>query len=145
MHTSVGEEGSTPALATVSPVEIEPASAVAGGGGTGYHCGRYGGGGRRIPPPPLAANQRTPQRQQWWWQRQHGGKVGREELSWLSCFFVWLAVLVRVALLLLLCTLVYIPGPTQGCTKPKHSHVNRLTAIRVLAGSKNSRPVGFLL
>ncbi len=35
--------------------------------------------------------------------------------------FLWLAVLVRVAIVLLLCTLVYIPSRTQGHTKPKYA------------------------
>ena len=45
-----------------------------------------------------------------WWK---GGERG---VVIVVLLFVWLAVLVRVALLIILCTLVYIPGRTQGRT-----------------------------
>jgi hypothetical protein len=89
----------------------------------GHHCSCYKGVDdlpsfscrQPIDPAAAAAVAAAPA----WWKGGEGGVVIGVLL------FLWLAVLVRVlmvALLLLLCTLLYIPGRTQGRTKPKHCH-----------------------
>ena len=123
MHTLAGEEGGAPALAPASPVKIEPASDVVGGGGTGSLLRSLWGGADdppssscRRPKDPAAAAAVAAAAPAWW-------KGGGGGVIIIALLFLWLAVFVRVALLLLLCSLVYtIPGCTQGHTKPKHSH-----------------------
>ena len=87
MRTPAGEECGAPALAPASPVKSEPASAAAGGGGTGSLFWLLRGGADDPPSSscrqpkdlPAAAAAAVAAAPAWW-------KVGREELSSLSCF-----------------------------------------------------------
>ena len=79
IHTLAGQEGGALASAPASPIKIEPAFAVAGGGGTRASLRSLQG--EWAIPPPLAAEQRTPRRRRWRRRRrcQHGGEqVGKK-------------------------------------------------------------------